>query len=362
MQPQIPPFADDPTAVMGRRTLAFVIDALIGTALIFVTVLATFTTTEFASTLAAEDICTQMDFFTDNVCINSGSTVWVGESDDVGMLMLVWGVYVLVNTLLLPGFTGWSLGKLVMGLRVVKQDTFERAGMGANMGRGVSWVLDAFPWFLPLAGLILGLATPGHRRIGDLVAKTFVVDKSLVGHPTPVRGVGSVPASAPAAFGDASPVGMPPAPPSTSIAPPPPTSITPPPPTSITPPPPTGIAQAPLTTPLPPFAAPTGPPVVASPTPTPPMPASAPPPAFPPTPSEPESIDQPLPDEMESALPEADQIESVDSEPVDSEPQQLGTDGPQWDQARDTYIQWDPELSEWMEWSESGGRWIPISR
>ncbi|MBT5581162.1 MAG: RDD family protein, partial [Acidimicrobiaceae bacterium] len=210
MQPQIPPFADDPTAVMGRRTLAFVIDALIGTALIFVTVLATFTTTEFASTLAAEDICTQMDFFTDNVCINSGSTVWVGESDDVGMLMLVWGVYVLVNTLLLPGFTGWSLGKLLMGLRVVKQDTFERAGMGANIGRGVLWVLDAFPWFLPLAGLILGLATPGHRRIGDLAAKTFVVDKSLVGHPTPVRGVGSVPASAPAAFG---------------IAPPPPTGI-----------------------------------------------------------------------------------------------------------------------------------------
>ena len=316
---------------MGRRTLAFVIDALIGTALIFVTVLATFTTTEFASTLAAEDICTQMDFFTDNVCINSGSTVWVGESDDVGMLMLVWGVYVLVNTLLLPGFTGWSLGKLVMGLRVVKQDTFERAGMGANIGRGVLWVLDAFPWFLPLAGLILGLATPGHRRIGDLAAKTFVVDKSLVGHPPPVRGVGSVPASAPAAFG-------------------------------IAPPPPTGIAQAPLTTPLPPFAAPTGPPVVASPTPTPPMPASAPPPAFPPIPSEPESIDQPLPDEMESALPEADQIESVDSEAVDSEPQQLGTDGPQWDQARDTYIQWDPELSEWMEWSESESRWIPISR
>lgn len=67
-------------------------------------------------------------------------------------------------------------------------------------------------------------------------------------------------------------------------------------------------------------------------------------------------------------MPEADQIEPVnsellDSEPVvDSEPQQLGTDGPQWDQTRNTYIQWDPELSEWMEWSESGSRWIPISR
>jgi len=360
VQPQIPPFADDPTAVMGRRTLAFVIDALIGTALIFATVLATFTTTEFASTLAAEDICTQMDFFTDNVCINSGSTVWVGESDDVGMLILVWGVFVLFNTLLLPGFTGWSLGKLVMGLRVVKQDTFERAGMGPNIGRGVLWVLDAFPWFMPLAGLVLGLATPGHRRIGDLVAKTFVVDKALVGHPTPVRGVGSVPASAPAAFGVASPAGMPPAPPPTGIAPPPPTGIAPPPPTTA--------AQAPTTTPLPPFAAPTGPPVVASPTPAPPTPSSTPPPAFPPIPAEPESIDQPVPDEIESAMPEADQIEPVNSEPldsepvVDSEPQQLGTDGPQWDQNRDTYIQWDPELSEWMEWSESGSRWIPISR
>ncbi|MGZ0219850.1 MAG: hypothetical protein ACKVIY_12640, partial [Acidimicrobiales bacterium] len=74
MQPQVSPFPADPTAVMGRRTLAFVIDALIGTGLIFIIVAATFTTTEFASALAAKDMCTQMDFFTNNVCVSSGST------------------------------------------------------------------------------------------------------------------------------------------------------------------------------------------------------------------------------------------------------------------------------------------------
>jgi len=363
---------------MGRRTLAFVIDALIGTGLIFIIVAATFTTTEFASALAAKDMCTQMDFFTNNVCVSSGSTVWVGESGDVGMLFGVWGAFVLLNTLLLPGFTGWNLGKLIMGLRVVKQDTFELAGMGPNIGRGVLWVVDAFPWFVPLAGPVLGLATPGHRRIGDLVAKTFVVDKSLVGHPTPVRGIGSAPAAATHDFSVPPPPGMPPAPPPTSIAPPPPMGITPPPPMGITPPPtstppPPTTTQAPVATPLPPFAAPTGPPVIASPTPAPPMPTAAPPPAFPPMPTDPESIDQPVtdetesidqpvPDETESAKPEADQTEPVDSLPVDSDPRQLGVHEPQWDQVRNTYIQWDPELSEWMEWSESGSRWIPISR
>jgi uncharacterized RDD family membrane protein YckC len=337
---------------MGRRTLAFVIDALIGTAIFIGVVAATFTTSEFASTTAAEDLCSQMEFFTDNACVNFGATVWVGEPGDVGIVFLLWGLFVLLNTLLIPGFTGWSIGKLIMGLRVVKQDTFELAGMGPNLGRGLLWIADSFPFFVPLAGFVLGLATPGHRRIGDMVAKTFVIDRTLVGRPTAVRGVGGAPAQPAVAMPFPPPPGMPIAPPATISAPPP----------STPPPPPTG--QLPVSSP-PPFAAPTGSPVVASPTPEPPTPTtSAPtapppvsstPPTFPPPPIEPEAVDQPPP----PATPPPPPAPEPEPGPEQRRP---GIDGPQWDEARDTYIQWDPELTEWMEWNEAGGRWVPISR
>ena len=65
---------------------------------------------------------------------------------------------------------------------------------------------------------------------------------------------------------------------------------------------------------------------------------------------------------MEPAEPETIEVEPDGRDAPGSDPRQSGIDGPQWDQARNAYIQWDPELSEWMEWSESGGRWIPISR
>jgi hypothetical protein len=34
--------------------------------------------------------------------------------------------------------------------------------------------------------------------------------------------------------------------------------------------------------------------------------------------------------------------------------------GPQWDEARGTYIQWDPEAGAWMQWDEAAKRWDPI--
>jgi len=339
VQPQVSPFAGDPTAVMGRRTLAFVIDALIGTAIIFIIVAATFTTTEFPSAVAAEDACAAIEFFSDDLCIQSGTSAWVGESGDVGLLVVLWGAFVLLNTILIPGFTGWSLGKLIMGLRVVKQDTFELAGMGPNIGRGVLWIVDSFPWFLPLVGFIVGLATPGHRRVGDMVAKTFVVDKSLVGQPIPVRGVGSEPNAVAPAQGYAPPW-MPPAPPGAGIAPPPPSTAPPPPPgrPPVGTPPPPAPGQPP--TPAP-FAPPSGAPIIPASSPTPVEPDAAAPPAFPPIPE---------------AQPEPDVA-------VEPEPERRpGVDVPQWDEARNTYIQWDPELAEWMEWSETGGQWVPISR
>ncbi len=34
--------------------------------------------------------------------------------------------------------------------------------------------------------------------------------------------------------------------------------------------------------------------------------------------------------------------------------------GPQWDEARSTYIQWDPTATAWMQWDESARTWNRI--
>lgn len=69
-----------------------------------------------------------------------------------------------------------------------------------------------------------------------------------------------------------------------------------------------------------------------------------------------------MPDQTEvvDAVPEPPQPEP-DPAPA-PDPAHPGIEAPQWDEARNTYIQWDPELNEWMEWNEPSGRWIPISR
>jgi hypothetical protein len=81
------------------------------------------------------------------------------------------------------------------------------------------WIVDGQPLGLPLVALITGASTKGHRRVGDMVAKTFVVNKSQVGTVPHVPGLtdpaGGVPgAYAPPPPGDWAPpaAAVPPAP------------------------------------------------------------------------------------------------------------------------------------------------------
>ena len=323
MQQTIPAPIADPTAIIGRRIVAWLIDFMIIGTILVVIALSTFTNTSFGTSLAAEFQCDIINDTSSDLCINAGSTVYVGDSDTLGMMVIVSFVYALVVTILIPGLTGWSPGKLMMGLRVVNNSTFELAGMGPNIGRGFFWFVDSFPWFVPFVGFVVGLASKGHRRVGDMVANTLVVDKSLVGHPMAVAGVNSV-AGHELAGGQPPPppVGFPAAPPFS----PPPVSQ---PPSSPAP------SAAPPT--FPPVPEPTPEPLTFEPEPTPEPPVAPPgPPMAPPEPEPPEV-----------AAPT---------------PPQPGIDTPQWDTARDTYIQWDPELTEWMEWNEAAGQWIPISQ
>lgn len=382
-QTELPPA--DPTAVVGRRILAWVIDAVIIGVIAVVLFVNMASSQELGSSFEAELTCDLLNnggSASNYVCINSDTTVILIEDGDLVLLLAVIGIYSLVTQLILPSITGFSPGKAMVGLRIVNQDTFETAGFVPNLVRWLLWIVDSAPWCLPLVGFITGLASKGHRRVGDMAASTLVIDKKWVGRPLPVPGVNTTapvgmvaPAGAP---GVAAPPFSPPPPPGGATTPPPPSGF------PASPPAPTSPPAPPMTPPAaaPPVAPPATPPAPA-PAPAPPTPEPAPPEPFSPA-AEPPTTETPItepPADATVAFPVVDAetpAEPAPATPSASDPPpppapapapeppqpapRPGIDAPQWDPARDTYIQWDPELSEWMEWSETQGSWIPISR
>ena len=77
--------------------------------------------------------------------------------------------------LLLPineGLTGQTIGKRLFKIQVVKND-FTKVTLGASIIRHLFDSIDCFF----LVGLIIASTNPNKQRIGDLVAKTYVVLK-----------------------------------------------------------------------------------------------------------------------------------------------------------------------------------------
>ena len=281
----------DPTKVVGRRVLAAIIDAFLVIVPALLLISASF---EY---LEVDDLGTDPDTFcdqfldeNDGICVNFediDDRVYFDEETNLSGS----GVYWLSNILflvVLQGITGWTPGKLITGIRVRKEEGGP-PGIGKAAIRWVLWIADGFPYVLPgLTGFIVALSTPGHRRVGDMAASTFVVKRAAVDTPISIEDGGRVLIGEQAAA-----VTVP------AWAPPP-----------TAPAAPTG------------WGAPTdaGAPGWASPEPgaaTPPPPPAAPAP----TPS---------------------------------------TEGPQWDEARGTYIQWDPAQRAWMQWDEGFKAWTRI--
>jgi uncharacterized RDD family membrane protein YckC len=98
----------------------------------------------------------------------SYSLAWVGGT--VKAISLVWfvalGILVL-GMLLRDGFRGRSIGKQVLGLRLVTP-----RGEGCGFGRSV--VRNAFLIFFPIEVFFV---LRGRPRIGDRVARTWVTEE-----------------------------------------------------------------------------------------------------------------------------------------------------------------------------------------
>ncbi len=85
-------------------------------------------------------------------------------------------VAMLYGALLLPvleGLTGQTIGKRVLGIKVLRND-YSKSGIGSSIVRHLFDIVDCFL----LIGLIVAATNPNKQRVGDLVAKTYVVVKA----------------------------------------------------------------------------------------------------------------------------------------------------------------------------------------
>lgn len=264
----VQPVQTDPTKVTGRRVLAALIDA----ALVLVPLIALATSSleylpEDRLDRTATEFCDDyMDDGGSRLCFDMTDVddrVYFTDGVSGGTTAAFW-LLPPIMFVLLQGLTGWTPGKLVAGIRVVRDDG-RPAGILKALVRWLLWVVDGFPYFLPLVGFITALTTVGHRRVGDMAAGTFVVRSSAAGSPIVVPGL-------------------------------------------TAPPPPQGYAAGvPWATTAPP------------------------------------------------ASPDAGW--GAPSAPTSAPP---STPGPQWDEARGTYIQWDPAQGAWLQWDEPTRTWIRI--
>jgi len=96
---------------------------------------------------------------------------------DTGSLLLVFVgvVATLVYGFLLEGLYGYTPGKYLLGLVVVKSDG-SNCTVGASILRNLLWIVDALPT-ANLVAMVLILVTDDNQRVGDLVADTVVVKK-----------------------------------------------------------------------------------------------------------------------------------------------------------------------------------------
>ncbi len=330
-----PATGHDPTAVLGRRSIAYVIDTLIVSAIAAGTFFATADVTEIVDARR----CGELDLGgTSRSCAEANDTVYLFENRAILFAALAALAWILLVGWVLQGATGATVGKLIAGVRTVDEQG-RGPGLGKQAIRGLLWVvpdglLTCFG--IPVVAAATAGFTKGHRRVGDMAAKTFVVRSRDRGAPIVVPGVNAPPGGfappAPSAgpYGEAPPVGAG----ATFAATPPaatPPATTPPAatwaapgdqPTTLVPPPPAATAAPPTDTWAPP---------VAEPEPT------------------PEPVPEPVPEPERVPEPEP-----AAEAPVAAAPQ------PQWDEARQTYLLWDPDRQIWLAHDRAADQWRPL--
>ena len=173
----------DPTAVMGRRIGAYLLDGLI-LAVIALAILAPSALGALKTAPAGTYDCTTATQATTErprllaVCLDTGGKIKYMTTGDASRVqrsfVLVTALEWVVFYVLLQGLAGASLGKMALGLRVVKPNG-EYAGIGRCALRTLILPIDAA--CCAIIGLLTSFRSRGHRRLGDMAADTLVIGK-----------------------------------------------------------------------------------------------------------------------------------------------------------------------------------------
>ncbi len=178
----------DPTDVIARRVAANIIDTaiIVGPAIaLAASSLEYLEEDDMPPSRSASDFCDDyLDSYEENICVPVMDRAYFGEPTE-GPILTAFGLTILLYVLI-QGLTGWTVGKVILGIRTVRADG-RPAGIGRAALRTLLWIIDGLP-VLGLVGFITALTTTGHRRVGDMVAKTFVVRAAAAGRPVVVPG------------------------------------------------------------------------------------------------------------------------------------------------------------------------------
>lgn len=90
-----------------------------------------------------------------------------------GFSALVYFVVVFAYYMLMEGYLGQTVGKMLLGIKVVREDNGEVPGLGGAAIRTALRIIDGF--FFYLVAFIAVLASGKNQRLGDMVAHTLVV-------------------------------------------------------------------------------------------------------------------------------------------------------------------------------------------
>jgi uncharacterized RDD family membrane protein YckC len=113
--------------------------------------------------------------FTRDTTVQNGNELQTFRVGMDGIRPLIWSALGLIYFVGMESILAATLGKLVLGIRVIRQDG-RPCSFASVLVRNLMRIADAFPYVIPyLVGFVVLAATDGQRHLGDMVAGTTVV-------------------------------------------------------------------------------------------------------------------------------------------------------------------------------------------
>jgi uncharacterized RDD family membrane protein YckC len=92
-----------------------------------------------------------------------------------GLGTLLYLIIVLAYYILLEGYRGQTVGKMLLGIKVVREDADGAPGLKASTIRTLLRIIDGF--FFYAVAFVSVLVSSKNQRLGDMAANTLVVRK-----------------------------------------------------------------------------------------------------------------------------------------------------------------------------------------